>query len=191
MRILLILIMLAMSLPSKKYLFIGDSLTCYSGGWQEKLTRAHGAALTNHAMGGKRTDWMKRRLFADLDTATWDRVYIYGGINDAFAEVNLDSSVSNIMQCVQRCKSKGVEPIVIIGYDPLKVNLHTGYSAEVEAKCRARYCVFQSKLIAAITGRAKYIPMDTTLTRADSDDGVHLNASGHRKFSKWIIDHNK
>ena len=30
--------------------------------------------------------------------------------------------------------------------------------------------------------------MDTTVTREDSDDGIHLNYSGHRKFYKWIVD---
>jgi hypothetical protein len=30
--------------------------------------------------------------------------------------------------------------------------------------------------------------MDTTITRMDSDDGIHLKSSGHRKFGKWVLD---
>jgi lysophospholipase L1-like esterase len=32
------------------------------------------------------------------------------------------------------------------------------------------------------------VPMDTTINRNDSDDGVHLRGSGHKKFSKWVVE---
>jgi lysophospholipase L1-like esterase len=29
--------------------------------------------------------------------------------------------------------------------------------------------------------------MDNMIDRSDSDDGVHLKASGHRKFANWVL----
>jgi hypothetical protein len=35
--------------------------------------------------------------------------------------------------------------------------------------------------------RCDIIPVDTTIDRSDSGDGIHLKASGHRKFTKFVL----
>lgn len=115
----------------------------------------------------------------------YQEVYIYGGINDAFSFVNKETSFNNVQKIVDICISKNIKPVVIIGYDPNRVIKNTGYSFNIESKCKKNYIELQKKLLSI--KNAKIIPIDTTLNRLDSDDGIHLNARGHIKFSKWIL----
>ena len=47
------------SVRGKKVLFIGDSHTAYSNGWQDRLCRRTGMTYLNTSVGGKTTTWMK------------------------------------------------------------------------------------------------------------------------------------
>lgn len=171
-----------------KALVIGDSLSTYKNGWQDVVCSKNSYTLTNISRGGKRTTWMLTELKAKLDTSSYDKVYIYGGINDMFSSVKTETAVNNIQEMVNVCLQHNTKPVVIIGYDPSKVCYQTGYKLDIEKKCRDRYIEFQKQLALSIKG-AKIIPMDTTVTRKDSNDGIHLNSTGHRKFTKWIIEH--
>jgi lysophospholipase L1-like esterase len=73
-----------------------------------------------------------------------------------------------------------------VGYNSDKVNRNTTYSNEVEKKCRDRYIKLQKRIQRDIRG-CNVIPMDNTIDRTDSDDGIHLKASGHRKFYQWVV----
>lgn len=185
MRTVLLLLLLVGS--QQKTLLIGDSISAYRNGWQCSVASRAGWQLHNAAVGGKRTAWMLSTLKHELDSAHWDRVLIYGGINDAFSGVPIGQAVANVQSMVVLAKAHGAEPIVIVGYDPNLVIRSTGYSADVEAKCRARYVQFQEQLL-RVRG-CRFVPMCTTLTRADTDDGIHLNSQGHKKFRDWVYSH--
>lgn len=189
MRILLIMILLSLSnLQVKKVIFIGDSLTSYKNGWQDIVSKNRNYQSTNLSKGGKKTSWMLLEISSYLSKSNnYDKVYIYGGINDAFSFINKENSFNNIQKIVDICVSKNIKPVVIIGYDPVKVIKKTGYSYDLELKCKKNYIELQKRLLSI--KNATIIPIDTTLNRLDSDDGIHLNASGHRKFSKWILKH--
>ena len=170
-----------------KILFVGDSLTAYSGGWQHQMSRMLHAKYTNISKGGKRTKWMVNELKKHADnSAGYTKVVIYGGINDSFSSVKEDDTINNIINMVYIAKEMGAEPIVVVGYNPEKVNVLTPYSTEIETKCRNRYIKLQKRIQKDIT-MCNVIPMDNTIIRADSDDGIHLKASGHRKFYQWVV----
>jgi lysophospholipase L1-like esterase len=170
-----------------KILFVGDSLTAYRGGWQHQVARMLHTKYDNISKGGKRTKWMVNELNKLSDNSRgYTKVIIYGGINDSFSSVKEDETIENIQDMVYTAKEMGAEPIVIVGYNADKVNRNTGYSNEVETKCRNRYIKLQKRIQRDIRG-CNVIPMDNTIDRSDSDDGIHLKASGHRKFSSWVL----
>jgi lysophospholipase L1-like esterase len=187
-----LLLLLGLTLSSftnepDKILFVGDSLTAYSGGWQHQMSRMLHAKYTNISKGGKRTKWMVNELKKYSDnSAGYTKVIIYGGINDSFSSVKEDETIENIQDMVYTAKEMGAEPIVIVGYNADKVNRNTIYSNEVETKCRDRYIRLQKRIQRDIRG-CNVIPIDNTIDRSDSDDGIHLKASGHRKFSSWVL----
>lgn len=175
-------------LPDYRILFVGDSLTTYSGGWQHKYAKGRGADYDNISKGGKRTKWMLEQMKKyPLDSYKYNEVVIYGGINDSFSYVSENETINNIQQMVYIAKKMGAVPIVIVGYDPNKVNTNTIYSNEVETRCRNRYIKLQNRIAKEVKW-CVIVPMDTTVTRRDSDDGIHLKSSGHKKFSKWVTD---
>jgi hypothetical protein len=176
-------------LPDYKILFVGDSLTAYKGGWQHQYAKMRGADYVNISKGGKRTKWMleqmKKYPVDRYEYSPYHEIVIYGGINDSFSYVSEDETIYNIQQMVYIAKKMGALPIVIVGYDPNKVIKNTGYSNEVETRCRNRYIKLQQRMIKELKW-CEIVQMDSTITRKDSDDGIHLKSSGHKKFSKWV-----
>jgi lysophospholipase L1-like esterase len=185
--LILCLTLSAFTQKEDKILFVGDSLTAYRGGWQHQVARMLHAKHTNISKGGKRTKWMVNELNKLSDNSEgYTKVIIYGGINDSFSSVKEEETIENIQDMVYTAKEMGSEPIVIVGYNADKVNRNTMYSNEVETKCRNRYIKLQKRIQRDIRG-CNVIPMDNTIDRSDSDDGIHLKASGHRKFSSWVL----
>src|SRR6056300_113871 len=54
---------------NKKALLIGDSHSAFSKGWQSFLSQWTGLKITNTAVEGKPTSWMKRRLVENIDSS--------------------------------------------------------------------------------------------------------------------------
>jgi len=174
-----------------KVLFIGDSLTCYTGGWQAQVCKEMGWKFDNISVGGKRTSWMLSTLTEYLRVNhNFDKVFIYGGCNDAYSHVKLTSAVSNVQEMVDLCRTYKIEPVVIIGYDPNLVQQRTPYDEKTTKFHRDRYVELQ-KLMSQHLTNCQIVIKDTTVTRKDSDDGLHLKATGHKKFAKWVVEHLK
>jgi lysophospholipase L1-like esterase len=189
MKYLLLSILLFASFPKpkKRILFIGDSLTCYTGGWQHQFAKGLGYEYTNISSVGKRTDWMLKTLRQHFYThPKYDLVVIYGGVNDAFASVSPSKVVYNIQEMVYECESHNIESVVILGYSPDKILKNGPYSESIMVRARNRYSIIQSKLDEELVA-CLVIPVDTTINRSDSGDGIHLKASGHRKFAKFML----
>jgi len=178
--------------PPRRVLYIGDSLTCAAGGWQDQVSKHFGYQSLNLSKGGVRTDYMRSTLNTCFKTdSAFTRVFIYGGCNDAFSYVDLQGAVNNIQAMVDSCNRRGIEPIVIVGFNPAQVTTRTVYDAATTKRCVGRYIEFQKLMVKEKTGlkNCKIIPMDTTMFYSDTGDGIHFAASGHRKFSKWVIEH--
>lgn len=174
----------------QRVLFVGDSLTCYSNGWQDNVCKTFSYQSTNLSVGGKRTLWMYETLSNHLKKdSKYNQVFIYGGCNDAFSYVDLKESIKNIQSMIDLCNKKDIIPIVIVGYDPNRVMTKTIYDEKTTAFHRARYVELQKMMVDTKTGLKDciIIPKDTTLTNFDTSDGIHLNSSGHRKFTNWVI----
>ena len=171
----------------ERILFVGDSLTAYSGGWQHQLGRMLQIKYDNISKGGKRTKWMLSQLKQySHKTDRYTKVIIYGGINDSFSSVREDDTIENIQKMVDIVWTMGAEPIVIVGYNPTMVISETSYPNDVETRCRNRYISLQKRIQTDITG-ARIVPMTDKINRTDSGDGIHLWGQGHRKFMNWVL----
>jgi lysophospholipase L1-like esterase len=171
---------------SDKLLFIGDSMTTYTGGWQHQLSKRLGSQYTNLSVSGRRTLWMRQTLETHLKTnSNYKTCFIYGGINDGFAYVSVESALQNVQTMVDLCNQYGIKPVVIIGYRPDVVMVNTRPAYPKLALHRERYMKIQEMFRTRLKG-CQIIPMEETITRADTDDGVHFKASGHRKLSEWV-----
>jgi lysophospholipase L1-like esterase len=190
MKTLLISLFLLLLTPSKKdvkILYIGDSLTCYANGWQHTVAKGMGMGYVNISKGGKRTDWMLKRLENYLENGPHhNTLIIYGGINDSFARTSETTTIKNLQSMVDLGNLYEMEVIVIVGYDPNRVIKKTVYTDNVTKICRDRYVKLQKKIQERLLG-CKIIPMDTTVNYSDSGDGIHLKSSGHRKFADWVL----
>jgi lysophospholipase L1-like esterase len=163
-------------LPDYKILFVGDSLTSYRGGWQHQYSKMRGADYVTVSKGGMRTEWMLEQMRKyPIDRYEYSPYY-----------VSEDKTIYNIQQMVYIAKKMGAIPIVVIGYDPNRVIKNTRYSNEIETRCRNRYIKLQQRMIKELKW-CVIVPMDTTISRKDSDDGIHLKSSGHKKFSHWVF----
>jgi lysophospholipase L1-like esterase len=190
MKTLLISLFLFLLIPSKKdvkILFIGDSLTCYTNGWQHTVAKGMGMGYVNISKGGKRTDWMLKTLRNYLENGPHhNTLIIYGGINDSFASTKESTTINNLQSMINLGNQYEMEVIIIVGYDPNRVIKKTVYDYSTTKVCRDRYVKLQKKMQENLIG-CKIIPMDTTVNYSDSGDGIHLKSSGHKKFSNWVL----
>jgi lysophospholipase L1-like esterase len=178
--------------PPIRVLYIGDSLTCAQGGWQDKVSKHFAYQSVNLSKGGVRTDYMRLTIneYFKRDSS-FAQVFIYGGCNDAFAYVNLQGSVNNIQMMVDSCNRRGIRPVVIVGFNPTQVTTKTVYDEQTRVRSVNRYIEFQKLMVDEKTGlkNCKIIPMDTTMFYKDTWDGIHFAPSGHQKLSDWVIKH--
>lgn len=171
-----------------RILFVGDSMTSYTGGWHHQFAKKLGANYANISIPGKRTDWMRYRLIETLSRdSNFSTCFIYGGINDGFAYVKVESALNNVQEMVDICNKTGIQPVVIVGYDPNKVMVNFTKKKDNLDFHRNRYIEIQ-RLFMTQLKNCKVIPIAQNISRSDSDDGVHFIASGHKKFSDWIYE---
>jgi hypothetical protein len=171
------------SVKGKKVLFIGDSHTAYSNGWQDRLCRRTGMTYLNTAVGGKQTAWMAGEARQKI-TNYFDYCFIYGGANDMAGNRSPMKSVKNIQTIVNLCNKARVKPIVVTGFDPVTCidvrgrDVYRGYPQ--------RYAKFQQLLVDSIRGAT--VVKTHYISRTDCGDFLcHMAASGHRKMADSII----
>ena len=171
------------SVKGKTVLFIGDSHTAYSNGWQDRLCRRTGMTYLNTAVGGKQTSWMVEEARQKV-TGYFDYCFIYGGANDMAGNRSPMKSVKNIQTIVNLCNKTHVKPIVVTGFDPVTCidvrgrDVYRGYPQ--------RYARFQQLLIDSIKGAT--VIKTHYISRTDCGDFLcHMAASGHRKMADSII----
>ena len=175
------------TIQNEKVLFVGDSLTCYAGGWQDQVAKKLGYKYDNISKGGKRTSWMLATLTMHLGSKrNYKKVFIYGGANDAFSYVSLEGAVTNVQNMVDLCIENKMEPIVVLGYDPYKVMVNTPYKKDIAEFHKARYVKLQAMLKQHLVN-CKIIEVCTTVTDANAHDDIHLGASGHKLFADWVL----
>lgn len=177
-------------------LFIGDSITDIefkgqpTGTYPLKIRKDRPDLVVDvHAEGGKTTGWMLSNLPPYL-TKPYNKVFIYGGVNDAFSNVKLETAVANVQTMVDLAVANGAKAYVITGYEPngfmdyrkmpttRYVTSKQGYIPLIE-----RYKQFQS-LIQSRIKNATIIPKFDLAGM--TNDGTHPTGTGQKQIAETI-----
>lgn len=183
-------------------MFVGDSLSAGPGvTWNYQLAKEHPEwDVTHITKGGMRTSWMLQNMLSALSKKKYDKVFIYGGTNDAFwVSTNLSEAVSNIQKMVDATNEQGGQAYVFLGYDAASVMVDgalkpTKYcNPECMGKGRNRFIDLQKSLSSEIKN-AIIIP---TIQGSGNwaGDGIHIGPSQHKilkdHVAKYIVDNKK
>lgn len=174
-------------------LFIGDNLTesdsrvtTYASLIKRENKRLK---IDIIAYSGRRTEWMKTMVESTLKSIRYERVYIYGGINDMHSDVDVQLAVNNIQSIVDMVNDSGGIPFVIVGYDSQWMG-ETGVGKPrkwVKSKnLDTKYYEYQTLLENRIRGAFILPPLK--LEESDMfSDRIHPNSDGHKKLMDYIL----
>jgi len=169
-------------LINKKALLVGDSHSAFSKGWQSFLSEWTGIKITNTAVEGKTTGWMKRKLVENVDS-TYDYCFIFGGGNDASIGIPSSQILSNYNVMIDLCKEYGIKPVIITGTSPDKVLNSTSSKWKMYANIKRNY---QDSLFCI--SEATIIETRWAIEKEDCADFLcHLETEGHKKIANEII----
>jgi lysophospholipase L1-like esterase len=184
-------------------LFVGDSITAINYNGQpvtttypnllKKELEPKGIKIDVLAQGGKTTGWQLQNLIEKLKTNKYDRIYIYGGVNDMFSGISKEKALSNLQQMVDLSKKNGAEPYVIIGYDAktfmdenkLKTTKDVPTKAGILAM-KNKYVDYQNSIPTTIKGATivKKFDIPSTMTV----DGIHPTPSGQKIIANSLLE---
>lgn len=189
--------------PVSSILFVGDSITAieydgkpvktnYSYLIKQQL-EPKGVKIDVLAEGGKTTAWQLANLIEKLKTNKYDRIYIYGGINDMFGGVSKAKALSNVQQMVDLSKKNGSDVYVIIGYDAkvfmdenkLKPTNNVPTKAGM-IEMKKKYIDYQNSISSTITNATIVdefnIPSSMTL------DAIHPTPNGQKIIAEKLLE---
>lgn len=100
-------------------LFVGDSITAGSISYPMVIAKKNPNIVVDVlAIGGKTTGWMLDNLPNRLSSTKYNKVYIYGGVNDSFNDsISTKKALDNVQKMVDLINAAGAKAIVIIGYN--------------------------------------------------------------------------
>lgn len=184
-------------------MFVGDSLSAGKGStWNYLLEKDHPDWNVTHVVkGGMKTDWMLSNMLPKLSQKKYDKVFIYGGTNDAFwVGTNLSNAVSNIQKMVDVTNEQGGQAYVFLGYaaDTVMTDKNLKPTKYCDPDCmkkgRERMVELQKDLQSQIRDAIIIPTIDGDESWAPGD-GIHIGPSQHRIMkdhaSKYITDNKK
>lgn len=174
-------------------LFVGDSITAASGTYPTIIKRTFPNMFVDTvAKSGMTTDWMKNNLPSKLNRK-WDRIYIYGGVNDAFNNVSQATTLNNIQYMVDLAIQNGATPYVMRGIEPSNYMDYrkmpvTRYVKRKEDYIPAidRYKKLQDAISKSIK-RATILPK-FVISSSMTSDGIHPNGTGQGTIAQKVTD---
>lgn len=186
----------------KKILFIGDSITAVKDSKGNSITSTYPNYVKSElaqnnisvdvlAKGGQPTSWMLQNLPTMLQNK-YDRVYIYGGVNDAWnSSIKPNVPFENIQKMVDLINQSGADAFVIIGYEPYGFMDYQKMPVTIYQKSKEdniplikEYADFQIRL-PKIVKNATFIPKFNLGNR--TSDGIHPNGEGQKMIAQIII----
>ncbi len=186
----------------KNILFVGDSITAgapnFSYSYVIKNTLKD-KTVDVVAKISMKTDWMLTNLKAQLAKKHYDKVYIYGGINDMFLATSEAAATknanSNIQQMVNLVKAQGGQAYVITGYDASKFILDANlpsnnkyFTKNQLIAGKNRYINFQKQLAKNISGATIIPPIYISPQRAMAGGGgTHPDGIAQKEIANKVL----
>lgn len=192
----------------KKVLFVGDSVTAiknYKNGNRinstypnivEKELKIHGITVSVLAKGGETTIWMLKELENHLKYNTYDRIYLYGGINDAWNKsIKPETTLKNVNKIIDLILLNKAEAYVIQGYNThdfmdYKKMPVTRYqkSKSDNIELIAEYKKFQDDLFDLQNKRKDFVLISKIAMPKKTSDGIHPNSDGQRMIAEAVLE---
>ena len=177
----------------KNILFVGDSMTdeyylnqptyTYSYLIKNKLTDK---SVDIIAEVGKTTSWMLSNVKTQLAKKKYDRVYIWGGVNDIFSGYTQSSAIANIQSIVDSVVAQGGDAYVLIGYDAEKFMSPAVLTAnKYNASMKPYYVKYQKALKSSIKNAT--IIDEFNLSSSYSSDGIHPTGAAHQIIANELM----
>jgi lysophospholipase L1-like esterase len=177
----------------KKILFLGDSITADNNSYANNIKKSNpNLQIEVKASVGKKTSWMLQSL-KDLvaQKKSYDRIYVYGGINDIFSGSSKDVALSNLQAIVNLGNQMGADVFVIEGVktdgymDINKMPITQYVSSKNDyLPIIQKYDDFQS----SIKGGVKNAKLIKTFNLSDNtNDGIHPTIEGQNIITKEIL----
>lgn len=190
----------------KKILFVGDSVTAIL----DKNGRAITSTYPNYvikglqgknisvdvvAKGGEATSWMKKELEKKLAQQKYDRVYVYGGINDAWNNsIKPETTLKNIEDMIDIINKNGGDAFIIQGYNPVgfmdynKMPI-TRYqtSKSDNIPLIKEYQQYQIDLGKLNKSRNDFVLLDKFELGQRTGDGIHPTTEGQKMIADFIL----
>jgi lysophospholipase L1-like esterase len=188
--------------PVGSVLFVGDSITAieYKGkpvissypNVIKKELEPKGVKVDVLAESGKGTDWLFTNLTEKLKSNKYDRVYVYGGINDMFSGVSKQRALQNVQKMVDLIKSKGAEPFVIIGYDAKKFMDENKLKPTTNVPTKAGMIELKNKYIDYQNSIKTTIKNATIVDKFNipssmTSDAIHPTPSGQKIIANGLL----
>lgn len=176
----------------KKLLFVGDSITTGQSAYPSIIqSQRNDLTIDKVSSVGKQTSWMLDNLKNQLSSNKYDRVYIYGGINDAFSSVPVSTSLANIQEMVDLINQNGADAFVIQGYvidgfmDYIKMPI-TQYVTTKEdyIPLIEKYKQLQGSIPSVIKNANIIKPINI---EDKTQDGIHPNNEGQQIIANQIL----
>ena len=190
------------SISKNGVLFVGDSITAieynntpiktnYPYLIKQEL-EPKGIKIDVLAVGGKGTKWMLDNLILKLKTNKYDRIYIYGGVNDMFSAVTEKSALDNIQSMVNVANQNGADAFVITGYDTkdfmdedkLKTTSYVPTKAGMVA-LKNRYISFQNAIPKTIKNATIVEKFD--IPSSMTSDAIHPSTKGQKIIAEILL----
>lgn len=177
-------------------LFVGDSITATEINGRPTGTypliiksRRPELKIDSLAKGGVTTAWMLQNLPIKLKSKKYGKVFIHGGINDAFTDyVKQETTIANIQKMIDMARANGAEVYFLLGYEPdgfmdWRKMPTTRYvrNRELYKPMVERWKRLQGRLQTSLRN-ATIVPK-ISLTASNTSDGTHPNGKGHEKFA--------
>lgn len=188
-------------------LFIGDSITAiwdyvhstnikwtYPTYLKELLTqKGKSINIDVLARGGQQTSWMVN--YFNLYNKPVDRVYFYGGINDAFSNRHPIDILKNVNKIIDQAKKLGAEVYIITGYKPLPDFMdYNKMPTTIYVTRRAdyipliqNYIDYQKSLKDLYNQRRDFTLIPEFDLKNYTSDGIHPNVAGAKIIANEIL----
>lgn len=180
------------SKPKPNILFIGDSITADPKWSYPALLRKMRPDVNIDvlAKSGQTTSWMLSNLPARL-TKKYDKVFVYGGINDALSYQTKTSKVlSNMQEMINLSRANGADVYVILGYEPNKFMDIRKMPITRYIKSRQEYVPFVPRYKEIQNLYQKNLRNATIIPKINlstlTSDGIHPSGSGQQKIADTI-----
>jgi lysophospholipase L1-like esterase len=179
----------------KSILFIGDSITADPQWSYPALIRKARPDLNIDVLAkpGQTTKWMADNLPFKLAAKKYDRIYIYGGVNDAYnSYIKVpDTPIANVQKMIDLSRQNGAESYVILGIEPNGYMDYRKMPITQYVRRKEDYIplIERYKQIQAAYGtrlrNATLVPKFNLGT--NTSDGTHPNGVGQQKIADKIL----